>query len=211
MPEGIEDYVARIEAELDTERRLALDTTGVPSWDVFPFEAEGLRLKPLDPLTAVEAPRFGEDAATCSCADPGNTRQGLVWVDDDWRLSVLEPSGAPLVVMLQPIAHHDLTDLPDALAGQLGRLMVHLGAAIEALPSVGRVHVSKWGDGGAHLHLFFYARPARMPQLRGTCLALWDDFLPPIPLAVQHANVRAVVHSLVASIGGRAVGPAIEG
>ncbi len=154
MLEGIEDYVARIEAELDEDRRLALDPAGIPGWEVFPFEAEGLRLKPLDRLAEVEAPRSGEDPATCFCVDPGRSGEGLVWEDDDWRLSVLEPSGAPLLVMLQPIAHHDLTDLPDPLAQQLGRLMVHLGAAIEALPSVGRVHISKWGDGGAHLHLF---------------------------------------------------------
>lgn len=50
-----------------------------------------------------------------------------------------------------------------------------------------------------------------MPQLRGTCMALWDDFLPPIPVAVQQANVRAVVERLVTSIGGRAVGPAASG
>jgi len=42
-------------------------------------------------------------------------------------------------------------------------------------------------------------------------LALWDDFLPPIPVAVQQANVRAVVERLVTSIGGRAVGPAASG
>ncbi len=64
MPEGIKDYVARIEAELDEDRRLALDTAAVPSWDVFPFEAEGLRLKPVDMPAEVEAPRFGEDPKT---------------------------------------------------------------------------------------------------------------------------------------------------
>ena len=120
MLEGIEDYVARIEAELDEDRRLALDPAGIPGWEVFPFEPGGLRLKPLDRLAEVEAPRSGEDPATCFCVDPGRSGEGLVWEDDDWRLSVLEPSGAPLLVMLQPIAHHDLTDLPDPLAEQLG-------------------------------------------------------------------------------------------
>ncbi len=87
----------------------------------------------------------------------------------------------------------------------MGRLMVALGAAIESLPSVARVHVSKWGDGGAHLHLFFFARPTRMPQLRGTCLALWDDFLPPVPDDVRRENARAVVSELVRRYGGQAL------
>ena len=38
-----------------------------------------------------------------------------------------------------------------------------------ACPSVGRCHVGRYGDGGAHLHPFFFGRPARMPQLRGSC------------------------------------------
>ena len=82
----------------------------------------------------------------------------------------------------------------------MGRIMVHLGAAVEALPSVARVHVSRWGDGGSHAHVFFFARPARMPQLRGTCLALWDDFLPPVPVEVRDANARAAVAGLVARL-----------
>jgi hypothetical protein len=84
----------------------------------------------------------------------------------------------------------------------MGQLMVALGSAIESVPSVARVHLSKWGDGGAHLHVFFYARPTRMPQLRGTCLALWDDFLPPVPPDVVRDNARAVVDELVRAYGG---------
>jgi len=53
--------------------------------------------------------------------------------------------------------------------------MVALGAAIEALPSVAGVQVGKWGEGGGHAHIFFLAWQTRMPQLRATMLALWDD------------------------------------
>jgi hypothetical protein len=88
-------------------------------------------------------------------------------------------------MLLAPISHYDFTSLPADLAGELGRLMVALGAAIETLPSVARVHISKWGDGGAHAHVFLFARPTRMPQLRGTCLALWDGFVPPFPLMLS--------------------------
>jgi len=90
-------------------------------------------------------------------------------------------------------------------AAEMGQIMVALGAAIEALPSVARVHVSRWGDGGAHAHIFFLARPTRMPQLRGTMLVVWDEFLPPIP---SDASARAVIQDLVRTYGGRALGRA---
>jgi hypothetical protein len=112
--------------------------------------------------------------------------------------------------MLSPRAHHDLTTLPMDLAAEMGQIMVVLGAAIESLPSVARVHVSKWGDGGAHAHIFFYALPARMPQLRGTCMAVWDDYLPRVPGDVRDANARAVIQDLVRSYGGHALGRAAD-
>jgi len=110
--------------------------------------------------------------------------------------------------MLSPQAHHDFTTLPMDRAAEMGQIMVALGAAMEALPSVARVHVSKWGDGGAHAHIFFFARPKQMPQLRGTMMAVWDDFLPRIPVDVRDANARAVIQDLVRTYGGRALGRA---
>ncbi len=205
MPETIEDYYARVLAAADDEGRIALNTAEIPNWDIFPFEGEGLRLKPIDPLADVEEPRHGEDPADCPCAR-GVDPDGLVWRDDNWRVQAFDRSGSPLIMMLTPRAHHDFTTLPGELAAEMGRLMVALGAAIESLPSVARVHMSKWGDGGAHLHLFFFARPTRMPQLRGTCLALWDDFLPPVPADVLQDNARAVVEELVRTYGGQQVG-----
>jgi hypothetical protein len=118
-------------------------------------------------------------------------------------------SPAPLLLILSPWAHHDFTTLPKDRAAEMGQIMVALGAAIEALPSVARVHVSKWGDGGAHAHIFFYARPTRMPQLRGTMMAVWDDYLPRVPGDVRDANARAVIAGLVGSYGGRALGRAV--
>jgi len=172
------------------------------------FEVEGLRLKPLEPLVDSEEPRSGEGDRPCRCTDPEQARAGAVWEDDHWMLTVADPSGAPVVLLLVTKEHYDFTTLPEDLAAEMGRIMVGLSAAIEALPSVARAHVSRWGDGRAHLHVFFIARPARMPQLRGTCMALWDDFLPPVLLAVRDENVRFVIQRLVASYGGHGVGPA---
>ena len=213
MPETIEDYHARVMAAADDEGRLAIPADGIPYWEIFPFEAEGLRLKQIEPLADAEEPRHGEDPEQCHCAKPhdadaGSSADSEVWRDNHWRISVAERSGAPLILMLSPQAHHDFTTLPKARAAEMGQIMVALGAAIEDLPSVARVHVSKWGDGGAHAHVFFFARPIRMPQLRGTMLAVWDDFLPPIPGEVRDANASAVIQQLVRTYGGRARGPA---
>ncbi len=207
MPEGIEEYYARIDRALDAGARLPLDEAAIPLWDIFPFEAEGLRLKPLRPPAEAEEPRAGEGGRPCQCESADPVPDGVIWEDESWRLLCAEPSGSPLVCLLLTKEHHGFTDLPDRLAAQMGRLMVHLGAAIEALPSVGRVHMSRWGDGGAHLHVFFIARPARMAQLRGTCMALWDDFLPPVPVEVRDENARFVVERLVSAYGGAAVQP----
>ena len=213
MPETIEDYYARVMAAADDEGRLAIPIDGIPYWEIFPFETEGLRLRPVGPLADAEEPRHGEDPEQCHCAerhgaDERSSVDAEVWRDDHWRISVAEPSGAPLILMLSPQDHYDFTTLPKNLAAEMGQIMVALGAAMEALPSVARVHVSKWGDGGAHAHIFFFARPIRMPQLRGTMLAVWDDFLPRIPVDVRDANARAVIQDLVRAYGGRAVGRA---
>ena len=211
MPETIEDYYARVMAVADNEGRLAFPADGIPYWEIFPFESEGLRLKRMEPLAESEEPRDGEGGKpcrTCNQVDERNSVDAEVWRDDHWRITVSPPSGAPLILMLVPQTHHDFTTLPKDRAAEMGQIMVALGAAIEALPSVARVHVSKWGDGGAHAHIFFIARPTHMPQLRGTMMAVWDDFLPRIPVDVRDANARAVIQELVRTYGGWARGPA---
>ena len=67
------------------------------------------------------------------------------------------------------------------MAAELGVLAVRMTRAVEALDAVGRVHLYKFGDGGAHLHAFLLGRPAGMLQLRGSCLTLWDEMLPEVP------------------------------
>lgn len=209
MPEPIEDYYARVEAAADGDGRLATNAE-IQAWEVFPFESDGLRLKPLAPLATAEAPRHGEGGSPCGACDHGDGPvDGEVWRDDHWHLSVADSSGAPLLLILSPHAHHDFTTLPMDRAAEMGQIMVALGAAIESLPSVARAHVSRWGDGGAHAHVFFYARPTRMPQLRGTMMAVWDDYLPPVPVDVRDTNARAVVQELVRTYGGRALGAVI--
>jgi hypothetical protein len=99
-------------------------------WDIFPFEQAGLRVVPLAPPVLPEPARAGESGRDC----PACRRDGAgIWSDEHWRLSVYGPSGAPMILMLEPRAHHDLTDLPDDQARELGLLVVRISQAIESL------------------------------------------------------------------------------
>lgn len=183
-------------AAADAEGRLPVPD-GLFS-EIFPF-APGLAAVPLEPPRELPA-RFGADPASChSCAD----RDEGIWLDEHWRLARVTGAGVPLLLMLHTRDHFDLADLPDDLAGELGVLTVHVVRAVEALPHVQRAHVTRWGDGGAHLHVWFWARPAGQAQLRGSCLPLWESLLPEYPAEIADADAAVVAEALVASYGGR--------
>ncbi|QAY64075.1 hypothetical protein ET495_13550 [Xylanimonas allomyrinae] len=206
-PESAESYYARVAAATDDDGRLPVVDGSAMTWDIFPFEAAGLRLKPLQPMADTEPPRRGEDPATCWCATPGAERPGTIWRNDRWVLRLVEPSSLPLTLFLEPVAHHDLTGLTSELAAELGQLVVSVSGALEALPSVGRAHVAKYGDGAAHLHMFLFGRPARVPQLRGSPLQDWSECLPPVPADVLHANAAYVAGRVAVDMGGETVAP----
>lgn len=112
------------------------------------------------------------------------------------------PTGLPMVLILESRSHLDLGDLPNLLAAELGVMTVRLERAMRSLDGVSRVHVNRWGDGSAHLHLWFLARPYGQLQLRGTFLPLWDAILPPIPTDQWRENL-ALVAAWLAEFGGR--------
>jgi hypothetical protein len=197
MPLSPEEFYAHAMRAADEEGRLPLSR--MTGWEVFPFEPAGLRVVPLAPPVLPEPPRAGEHGLDCRACTDGKAGQASVWSDEHWRLSALGESGSPLILMLQTIAHHDLPDLPDDLAAEMGLLIVAIARAIESLPHIARAHVSRWGDGGAHLHLFFFARPAGFAQLRGTCLAIWDDLLPAVPASQRDADAAAIGAALAAA------------
>ena len=188
-----EDFYAHALAAADGDRRLPVpDQAG---WEIFPFEPTSLVVKPLEPPVLPEPPRGGEGGRECyRCLHPDDN---VVWSDERWLLVRFpEPPGVRFIAMLMPRAHLDLDDLDDQHASELGRLAVRLSRAVGKLDGVGRVHLNKWGDGGAHLHLFVLARPAGLVQLRGSNLALWDDLLPAIPEEVYAADLAAVAAAL---------------
>ncbi|MFI5893251.1 hypothetical protein ACIA5D_24395 [Actinoplanes sp. NPDC051513] len=171
-------------------------------WPSFPFEG-GMRVKPLAAPVEVEPPRSGEDAADCiACGTPD---EAYVWVSERWRVRAMDrPTGLPMVLILECRSHLDLGDLPNLLAAELGVMTVRLERAIRSLDGVARVHVNRWGDGSAHLHLWFLARPYGRLQLRGTFLSLWDDILPVIPESQWRENL-AMVAAWLAEFGGQAI------
>jgi hypothetical protein len=44
------------------------------------------------------------------------------------------------------------------------------------------------GDGGAHLHVWFFARPEGQAPLYGSWMVVWDDLLPEYPVGVADAD-----------------------
>ena len=192
-----EFYQHAIEAA-DGERRLPL--ARMTGWDISPFEEDGLRVAPLRPPVLPERKRQGEDPAEC---DSCRRRNEGIWFDERWRLTRITGVGTPLVLMLHPREHFDLADLPDELACQLGLLCTHIVRHVQALPHISRAHVYRIGDGGAHLHVWFFARPEGQSQLYGSWLPIWDDLLPEYPAAAADADAAQVADALIASYGGR--------
>jgi len=173
---------------------------GFTSWPTFPFEGD-IRIKKLDEPVAVEPPRHGENPSECrACSSPD---EAYIWVSERWRVRSLDrPTGLPMVLILESRSHLDLGDLPNLLAAELGVMTVRLERAVRSLDGVARVHVNRWGDGSAHLHLWFLARPYGRLQLRGTFLSLWDEILPTIPESQWRENL-ALVAAWLAEFGGR--------
>jgi diadenosine tetraphosphate (Ap4A) HIT family hydrolase len=191
------EFYAHALTAADGERRLPL--ARMTGWDVSPFEPDGLRVTPLRPPVVPEPARQGEDPADCQAC---RRRDEGLWLDERWRLGRIDGVGVPLVLMLHPRDHYDLADVPDALAAELGVLTTHIARHMEALPNVSRAHVYRVGDGGAHLHVWFFARPEGQSQLYGSWLPVWDDLLPEYPAEVAEADAAAVAAALVASYGG---------
>jgi hypothetical protein len=173
----------------------ALRMPPVETWETFPFDGE-MRPRELAAPAERESPRHGEggvDCWACNAAD-----DDYVWTSQRWRLRpIAPPSGLPVVLLLEPREHLDAPgDLPDHLAAELGVLIARIERAISWLDEIGRVHIGRAGEGSEHLHWWFMARPARMPQLASSFAAIWDDILPPTPQEIWDANVAAVVRAL---------------
>ena len=192
-----EEFYDHALAAADSEHRLPL--ARMTGWEISPFEQAGLRVAPLRPPVLPEPARHGEDPSDCNSC---RSRDNGIWLNERWRLTRIGGVGVPLVLMLHPRDHYDMADLPDELAAELGVLTAHIVRHVEAIEHVARAHVYRIGDGGAHLHVWFFARPAGQAQLLGSWLVVWDDLLPEYPADVADADAAAVADALVTSHGG---------
>jgi len=180
------DITRRAREAYGPDGRPALPKTA--GWPIFPFDPDGLRGRALEDPVLPEPARHGEAEEDCStCATPD---EEFVWVDERWRVSMArQPMSVPALT-LHTRAHLDFHQLTDDLGAELGVLVVRSQRALGSIDGVGRVHVYKWGDGGAHLHVILAARPEGMIQLKGMFLSTWMHILPPLPTE-QWQAVRA--------------------
>jgi diadenosine tetraphosphate (Ap4A) HIT family hydrolase len=200
MPESAEEVYARVVAQVGKDGRLPMPP--VEEWDMFPWELVEGELKPkvLAPPLAAEEPRWGEGDKPCACekGEPANA----IWGNDRWVVkSTDKPVGMPLVLFLESREHLDFDEMDDELAAELGRVTSWLHRIMARLPHIGRVHVCKWGDGSAHLHVWFIARTARLPHVRGSMAVEWNEMLPPGPEDVWRADLKRVADRLATHDG----------
>lgn len=202
MPESAADIHARALAAAADGQLPAPTMTG---WDIFPWEVVDGAIAP-KALAApgVEAPRMGDDGGAPCDACAGFDPELIVWEDEHWVLNARpEPTGLPLVLTLSTRAHEDAGQIDDDLASEFGRISNRLVRIIESLPGIGRVHVNRWGDGSAHFHVWFFARPDGFAQIKGSYAVEWDDILPPVADDVRRADLNKVATKL-ANWGGHA-------
>jgi diadenosine tetraphosphate (Ap4A) HIT family hydrolase len=169
----------------------ALRMPPVEEWETFPFDGE-LMPRALLPAVNEEPPRYGVGGADCFRC--GLEDDDCVWTNERWLLHApRETPGLPVIVLLAPREHYaELDELPETMGAELGPLIGRVERAVYSVGEIGRVHVCKWGDGSEHLHWWFIARPARIPQLIGSFAAIWNDVLPPLPDELWRENLAAV-------------------
>jgi diadenosine tetraphosphate (Ap4A) HIT family hydrolase len=181
----------------------------------FPFEGR-VQTREIDAPVIPEPPRAGEPGgAPCpNCPAPGSTNGSkadelVIWQDAQWSvLAGMTPIGLPMVALLVPREHYLLDTLPPELTATLGPMLQRVSTAIRRIDGVGRTHFNRFGDGSEHFHVWFFARPLGMMQLRGPSLAIWNDLLPRLPDPEFRANARTVASAL-AEYGGEPHGIAL--
>jgi diadenosine tetraphosphate (Ap4A) HIT family hydrolase len=150
-----------------------------------------------------EPPRRGE-AGGEPCAICSSVVTSAVWSDDLWTLHPPVSGSLPGTVWLASREHVDsFCDLPPAAAADFGRIAATVERAILSLGGTARVHLYRWGDGGAHFHVWFLPRPLGMVEAHGMMLPLWEDVLPNVP----NEELRAAAEQVAAAMKSAAPSP----
>ena len=140
--------------------------------------AEPLTVREPGERVVPEPPRRGEEGGE-PCGICAGQSTAAVWQDEHFSLH--PPVGGSIAgaVWLASREHVDsFSDLSPEAAAAFGPLAARVERAILGLGDVGRVHLYRWGDGGAHFHVWFIPRPLGMLEASGMMLPLWEDVLP---------------------------------
>jgi diadenosine tetraphosphate (Ap4A) HIT family hydrolase len=141
---------------------------------------------PYEPLTVrspaerviPEPPRRGEPGGE-PCGICTGSATAAVWSDEHFSLHPPVHGSLPGAVWLASREHVDsFSDLSPEAAAAFGPLVARIERAILSRGDVGRVHLYRWGDGGAHFHVWLIPRPLGMLDAAGMMLPLWEDVLP---------------------------------
>ena len=143
-------------------------------------------LEPLEPRTLSapvipEPPRRGEPGGPpCGVCDETNVPR--VWGDDLWTLHPPRGCSLPGALWMASREHADsFSDLSPEAQADFGVVTARVERALLSVGDFARVHLYRWGDGGAHFHVWFMPRPRGMVEAAGMMLPLWEDVLPNVP------------------------------
>jgi diadenosine tetraphosphate (Ap4A) HIT family hydrolase len=157
--------------------------------------------EPLVPREPTEAqlpePLRRGDPGGPPCSICGAKTTAPVWSDENWTLHPPTGGSLPGTVWIASRIHVDsFADLPEPLAADFGRVVAHVERAILSRGDVARVHLYRWGDGGAHFHVWLLPRPLGMVEASGMMLPLWEDALPNVPDEELAAAARRVAAAM---------------
>jgi diadenosine tetraphosphate (Ap4A) HIT family hydrolase len=140
--------------------------------------AEPLTIRELSAPTIPEPARRGEEGGP-PCGICGGAAASAVWGDDLWTIHPPVGGSMPGTVWMASREHADsFSDLSEQAAQNFGVMVARVERAILGLGGLARVHLYRWGDGGAHFHVWFLPRPLGMVDASGMMLPLWEDVLP---------------------------------
>lgn len=155
-------------------------------------------LIPLEPGPRVipEPKRRGENGGG-ECGVCAGFAAAPVWTGEHFSLHPPRTSSLPGTLWMSSTEHVDsFQDLsPQALAA-FGPLVARVERAMLQDREVGRVHLYRWGDGGAHFHVWLLPRPLGFLEASGMMLPLWEDAMPNVP----DEECRAAAEQIVARL-----------
>jgi len=143
-----------------------------------------------------EPPRRGEPGGEPCAICAGDVTDAL-WSDEHFTLHAPVNGSLPGTVWIASREHVDsFKDLPADAAAEFASLAGRIEEAILARGDVARVHLYRWGDGGAHFHVWFLPRPLGMVEAKNHMLPLWEDVLPTVSDEEMAAAAREVAAAL---------------